>query len=85
MNLFKDVTYLKGGIESGFNHVEEEKREAVLLHVKGVRGAVILKEVERRKDSMNSGDVFILDDFNNKIVYQWNGKGANVHEKMKAQ
>jgi len=85
LNLFSGtgVTYLAGGVKSGFKHVEEEKFNPVLLHVKGVRGAVILKEVEKRKDSMNSGDVFILD--TGSVVYQWNGKTSNIQEKMKAQ
>ena len=31
----KGIKYLKGGVASGFKHVEAEKREPVLLRVKG--------------------------------------------------
>jgi len=86
----KRLMYLKGGVASGFKHVEEEKREATLMEVKGKAGNVQLRQasariqrhlashmvvqcrlttdgyvscrqVELRRDAMNSGDVYILD------------------------
>ena len=50
-------------------HVEDP----IFLHVKGSRGALVLREVDRRRDMMNSGDVFILVNFKEKLIYQWNG------------
>jgi gelsolin len=78
----KGLRYLKGGVASGFRHVEAEKREPVLLHVKGRAGNVSLKQVRCWRSEMNSGDVFILD--TEEGIWQWNGSGANAHEKAKA-
>lgn len=83
LNLFKAVTYLEGGIESGFNHVEDEVFEPQLYQIKGVKGALILKQVKLRRDSLNSGDVFVLD--LGETLYQWNGSKSNAHEKLKAK
>ena len=55
------ITYLDGGVESGFRHVEKEAHTVRLLHVKGRAGSILLKEVPLSRASMNSGDVFILD------------------------
>jgi hypothetical protein len=74
------VEYLPGGIESGFNKVEEKVFEPRLLQCKGVRYPRVFS-VEMKADSVNEGDVFILD-MNDKI-YFWPGKDCNVTEKMK--
>eukprot|EP00854_Cymbomonas_tetramitiformis_P008601 gene8601-10213_t len=52
-----------------------------LLHVKGRRN-VRVSEVPIAAESLNSGDVFILD--NGLSIYQWNGKDASRFEKAKA-
>ena len=57
----RGIKYLKGGVASGFKHVEAEVREPVLLRLKGRGNHVTLTQVETRRDAMNSGDVFILD------------------------
>ncbi len=79
------LTYLKGGVASGFNHVEEEQFEPRLYQIKGIKGALVLHEVERRRDHMNSGDVFVLDLGPDNAIYQWNGKQCNAQEKLKAK
>ena len=73
---------LEGGTETGFTHVEEEVVPVRLFHMKGTRGKLLLREVKRKRDNMNSGDVFILD--TGETVFVWNGKEANVHEKRQA-
>jgi gelsolin len=85
LKLFEErgIRYLDGGIESGFNHVEDEVHEPTLLQVKGIKGALILKQIKLRRDYMNSGDVFLLD--LGEKIFQWNGKEANSHEKLKAK
>ena len=74
------VEYLDGGIESGFNIVQEKKFEPRLLHVKGQRYPRVFK-VDMTAASINDGDVFILD--MNEKIYFWPGTKCNVNEKMK--
>jgi len=74
------VEYLPGGIESGFNIVTEKEFVPRLLHCKGERYPRVFS-VEMKADSINEGDVFILD-MNDKI-YFWPGEQCNVTEKMK--
>jgi len=73
---------LDGGVESGFHHVKPEDYVPRLFHVKGKGGNLSVHQVGTSRDSLNSGDVFILD--NGKEIYQWNGKSANGQEKLKA-
>jgi gelsolin len=70
-----------GGIASGFRHVKPEEYRPRLLHIKG-RKYVRVREVPMTADSLNSGDIFILD-LGLKII-QWNGSKAGVTEKSKA-
>jgi hypothetical protein len=73
---------MEGGIESGFTHVEVDKYETRLLHVKGTRQNVRVTQVPLTHKSLNSGDVFILD-LGLQII-QWNGKKSSLFEKMRA-
>jgi len=74
------IKIMEGGVETGFKHVEPEKYEPRLLHLKG-RRKVRVTQVPLAAASLNSGDVFILDAGLN--IYQWNGKKAGPQEKMK--
>lgn len=58
--LFKKITVMEGGIESGFNHVEDETFRKRLLHVKGGMNTIV-REVPVSWESLNAGDSFILD------------------------
>ncbi|XP_077159180.1 villin-like protein [Paroedura picta] len=77
----KGIIYKKGGIASGFKHVETNvyniKR---LLHVKGKKH-VSATEVDLSWDSFNKGDVFLLD--LGKVLIQWNGPSCNIAEKSR--
>jgi gelsolin len=75
------ITILEGGIESGFRHVKPEEYKPRLLHLKGKK-RVRVTQVPLTRDSLNSGDVFILDGGAN--IFQWNGSGAGAMEKAKA-
>ena len=82
--LFKNtggITYLPGGVASGFKHVEHDKYEPRLLHCKGAR-TVRVKEVPLALSSLNRGDVFILD--LGLEIYVFSGPSANRKEKAKA-
>lgn len=53
--------YLPGGIESGFNDVTKPKEfKPRLLQCKGERFPRVF-EVDMKADSVNEGDVFLLD------------------------
>jgi len=76
------ITYLEGGTESGFRHVEPLIRPTSLLWVKGLGNNVRLTQVEPTRSSLNSGDVYILDC--EEGIFQWNGKESNGYERAKA-
>ncbi|XP_054895858.1 gelsolin-like isoform X3 [Poeciliopsis prolifica] len=76
------LTYMKGGVASGFNHVVTNEVEVQrLLQVKG-RQIVRATEVPVSWDSFNQGDSFILD-LGQEII-QWSGSHSNRFEKLKA-
>jgi len=75
------IKILKGGIETGFKHVDPKDYKPRLLWVKGKKN-VRIREVSRSFKSMNNGDVFVLD--TGMKIYQWNGSKAGVFEKSKA-
>jgi gelsolin len=81
LSYFKnEIKILEGGVDSGFRHVEPEKYEHRLLHLKGKR-KVRVTQVEKSHKSLNSGDVFILDC--GLQIYQFNGSKSGPQEKMK--
>ena len=81
MQSFTAVRYLKGGVASGFNHVERDAYETRLLQLKGAR-MVRVSVVPLNASSLNAGDVFVLD--MGLSIIQWNGSEANRKEKAKA-
>lgn len=81
LGYFKNqIKILEGGVESGFKHVEPEKYNPRLLHIKGKK-KVRVTEVEKSYKSLNSGDVFVLD--SGLKIYQFNGAKSGPQEKMK--
>nr|XP_015209569.1 PREDICTED: villin-like protein [Lepisosteus oculatus]XP_015209570.1 PREDICTED: villin-like protein [Lepisosteus oculatus]XP_015209571.1 PREDICTED: villin-like protein [Lepisosteus oculatus]XP_015209572.1 PREDICTED: villin-like protein [Lepisosteus oculatus]XP_015209573.1 PREDICTED: villin-like protein [Lepisosteus oculatus] len=76
------IVYKKGGVASGFQHIEPNVYNILrLLHVKG-RKHVSATEVEVSWNSFNVGDIFLLD--MGKVIVQWNGPESNRREKLKA-
>uniref|UniRef100_A0A672P2A1 Villin like n=1 Tax=Sinocyclocheilus grahami TaxID=75366 RepID=A0A672P2A1_SINGR len=76
------LIYKKGGVGSGFTHVEANVYNIQrLLHVKGTKH-VTAREVEVSWSSFNLGDIFLLD--LGKVIIQWNGPQSNRQEKLKA-
>jgi hypothetical protein len=83
LSYFKEtggIEYLLGGVASGFHAVERGVYKTRLLQLKGER-TVRVKEVALSADSLNQGDVFILDKGLHIIIY--NGPSANMWEKAK--
>jgi len=71
----KGITYLHGGVDSGFKHVEPEVYEPRLLHVKGKRHPRVHTCKEVSASQLNEGDFFILD--MGMELYFWAGAEAN--------
>jgi len=77
----KGIQYLKGGVASGFRHVEPDDYESALFQVKGRRN-VRVTQVEMSVSSMNRGDCFILD--TPDTIYVWPGPKSRRTERLKA-
>ena len=75
------LVFMDGGVESGFKHVEPTKYRARLLHIKGARKNIVVREVPMTRDSLNSGDVFILD--KGLTLFQFNGAKSSPMERTK--
>jgi len=76
LKLFNKFEILSGGVETGFKHVEPEKYKPRLLHIKGKLNKTICREVPANTDSLNMGDVFILDVGLKLYTFQPAGAGA---------
>jgi len=75
-----EIKLLSGGVETGFKHVKPEEYKPRLLHLKGKK-KVRITEVPLERESLNSGDVFILDA--GLKVFQFNGRKSGPQEKQK--
>lgn len=73
---FNDI----GGVESGFTHVAPTEYRPRLLQLKG-KNVVKVTEVSLTSDSLNAGDVFVLDA--GLQIYQWNGSQSSIQERTK--
>ncbi|XP_063814510.1 macrophage-capping protein [Pseudophryne corroboree] len=85
MALFpRGVTYLEGGVSSGFQQAEKEP-VAPAHHLYHVRGRKQIRAVEADLSwaSFNNGDCFILD--TGKFIYIWSGCNANMMERNRAR
>ena len=81
LSYFKSgIFYLEGGVESGFKHVEPKVYEKKLYIVKGKRYPRVWT-MPLEANSLNEGDVFILD--LGMKLYFWPGLECNVNEKVK--
>ncbi|KNC71057.1 hypothetical protein SARC_16408, partial [Sphaeroforma arctica JP610] len=73
---------MSGGADSGFEKVEPVDYQPRLLHIKGKRNKMRCQAVPVELDSLNDGDVFILD--KGLEIFQWNGTSAGIFEKRRA-
>ena len=74
---------LRGGAESGFEHVEATSAEPHLYRVKGTKHALELKQMPLRRDSLNSGDSFVLH-AGDDACFAWHGEGSNKDERHRS-
>ena len=77
---FKTIIILEGGIDTGFKKVEVAKYRPRLLHVQGTGSCVHSTEVPFTINSMNSNDVFIIDD--GLTIINWRGAKSSSFEKF---
>jgi len=77
----KGIKFLKGGVDSGFRHVEAKSYSSKLLQIKGKKHCIV-REVELSGKSLNKGDIFILDV--GLEMMEWIGSSASIAEKAKA-
>lgn len=77
------MKYLEGGVDSGFNHVEEKVDVPNLYKIKGTQKGLSMTQVPMSKSSLNGGDSFILS-VNASTVWVWHGAEANPDEKAKS-
>jgi len=73
------LTYLSGGIESGFRKVKPEEYEPRLLHIRRAKRSTKATQVECSIKAMNQGDCFILD--TGRKLYKYMGPSASPFEK----
>jgi len=76
------IRRLEGGVESGFNYIKPQEYQPRLLQVKSQGRNVDVNEVPLERDSLNSGDIFILD--LGLHLIQWVGSKASAIERGKA-
>lgn len=87
-SLFPRMQILRGGVASGFTHVEAKKPEehTTLLRVfrqpGGRASSIMVYEVEPTWKSLDEDDVFILD--KGQKIWVWQGKKCSPMEKAKA-
>jgi hypothetical protein len=62
--------------------IVSEKGQPRLIHIKG-RKRILVRQVALSRESLNEGDVFVLDD-GAGTLFQWNGRLSNRIEKGKA-
>eukprot|EP01089_Gocevia_fonbrunei_P018483 TRINITY_DN624_c0_g2_i1.p1 TRINITY_DN624_c0_g2~~TRINITY_DN624_c0_g2_i1.p1 ORF type:complete len:392 (-),score=123.85 TRINITY_DN624_c0_g2_i1:65-1189(-) len=75
------IRILTGGVASGFNKVHPEEYKPKLLHFQG-KIKIRITEVPLKRESLNHGDVFVLD--TGLKLYQFNGKNSSTGERGKA-
>jgi len=78
---FHGITYMEGGIGSGFRHVKPEEYKPRLFQVRQAAKTLRAFEVPVKATSLDNGDTFILDA--GLKVYLWIGAESNAFEKSK--
>ena len=90
LGVFPDgIIIRKGGVRSGFRHIEEAEKEQILTLLRvfksasgGGDGGIIISEVEPVWQSLDDEDVFILD--TGVKIWIWQEKKCSPIEKAKA-
>lgn len=75
------LSYLNGGVASGFNHVEK-KSNTYYYQLKGKRNVRLIELSTIDWSQMNRSDSFLID--LNRVIFVWNGRFANKQERIQA-
>jgi hypothetical protein len=75
------LTYLNGGVASGFNYVNK-KNDPHYYHLKGKRNIRLMELPSIDWSQMNRSDSFLID--LNRVIFVWNGRFANKLERLQA-
>jgi len=78
---FKGITYMEGGIASGFRQVKPDEYKPRLFQVRQASKTIRAFEVPVKATSLDLGDTFILDA--GLKIYLWIGPESNAFEKSK--
>jgi len=78
---FKGLTYMEGGIASGFRQVKPEEYKPRLFQVRQATKTLRAFEVPVKATSLDNGDTFILD--TGLKIYLWIGAESSAFEKSK--
>jgi hypothetical protein len=78
---FKGITYMEGGIASGFRAVKPDEYKPRLFQVRQASKTVRAFEVPVKASSLDHGDTFILDA--GLKIYLWIGAESSAFEKSK--
>lgn len=90
LSLFPRISIRRGGVRSGFRHVEDTPKERILTLLRVFTNpaagtsykGVVVHEVEPTWRSLDDGDVFILD--TGDKIWVWQGRSCTPMEKAKA-
>ena len=77
------IRYLAGGVKSGFSHCTPDLSPK-LFQVKGRRDPIMRQTKTVSWQEMNSGDSYVLDVPEEKVLFVWHGRTSNKFEKLKA-
>lgn len=88
LSLFPRIKILSGGVRTGFRHVEEdaEEKEEILTLLRVFKNpssnGIVVHEVKPSYESLDDGDVFVLDAGDK--IWVWQGSKCSPMEKAKA-
>jgi hypothetical protein len=82
VDLFPEITYIEGGSHSGFFTVEEEDVVYRLFQLQGTKHP-FLEPVEMEAESLNLGQVFLLDC--GEVIFIWCGSRSSLMSRSKAR
>ncbi|KAK3899293.1 putative actin-binding protein [Staphylotrichum tortipilum] len=90
LRLFPQLVIREGGVASGFRHVEAAAPDETVTLLRvfkhpqpgGGADAVVVCEVEARWESLDAGDVFVLE--KGGKIWVWQGEGSSPMEKARA-
>lgn len=82
MDIFPNLKYLPGGIESGFRHVLEELHKPKLIRIFKQGKIMEDEEVKMDRSSLNQSDCFVLDA--GQTIYIWHGADSKPLVKYEA-